>query len=242
MAPDYVDTCPTIPDVQDIFDDTGIYPNMFFHPQYAALNVWSSVAYSDYHAFTLTARERFKNDLVMDFNYTWSRSMDNASGLQAEGSWSSSAFIVNPLYPDASYSASDFDANHVINANWLWFLPVGKGKHFGSGMNPVLSNVLGNWRLNGIFRWNSGLPVVYAPFTSGVWPTNWNLMTPGYRLRDPKPARPRTRSLMPTATDAPRTCSPTPTTPTRATGTRTPASRVTGTSCATPDTWHSISA
>ena len=185
VAPDGWD----LPDwtyVQNIFDDTGIYPNMFFHPQYAALNVWSSAAYSDYHAFTLTARERFKNDLVMDFNYTWSRSMDNASGLQAEGSWSSSAFIVNPLYPDASYSASDFDANHVINANWLWFLPVGKGKHFGNGMNPVLSNVLGNWRLNGIFRWNSGLPVVYAPFTSGVWPTNWQLMTPGYRLRDPK--------------------------------------------------------
>jgi len=185
-APDGYDT-PDWTWVQDSFDNTGIYPNMFFHPQYAALNVWSSVAYSDYHAFTLTARERFKDDLVMDFNYTWSNSWDNASGLQAEGAWSSSAFIVNPLYPDASYAASDFDANHVINANWLWYLPFGKGRRFGSGMNPVLNQVLGNWRFNGIYRWNTGLPVVYAPFTSGVWPTNWNLMTPGYRIRDPKP-------------------------------------------------------
>jgi hypothetical protein len=170
--------------LQLVLDDRGAVRNLFFHPQYAALSVWSTIAYSDYHAFTLTARERFKSDLMVDFNYTWSKSMDNASGLQRSGSYATAAFIMNPLRPDDSYSLSNFDIAHMINANWLWALPVGKGKTWLSSPHPVLEAVLGNWEVNGIFRWNSGLPED-GPFTSGVWPTNWNLMTNAYRTRDP---------------------------------------------------------
>ena len=104
-------------------DDRGIYsPAMFFQPQYGALDVWSTVAYSDYHAATLSIRERFKNSLNLDFNYTFSKSIDNASGLQRETDWSDN-MIINSLRPNDNKAVSNFDMTHIINANALWSLP-----------------------------------------------------------------------------------------------------------------------
>ncbi|HEU4387117.1 MAG TPA: TonB-dependent receptor, partial [Blastocatellia bacterium] len=56
--------------VQLLIDDLGIRPNMFFHPQYAALATFSTVANSDYHAGTLSIRQRLRNGTSFDFNYT----------------------------------------------------------------------------------------------------------------------------------------------------------------------------
>lgn len=168
--------------LQALMDDAGIMPNMFFHPQYAALMVWSNVAYSDYHAFTFTARERYKEALSLDFNYTFSRSTDNASGLQNAGNWNS--LIMNPLDPKSAHALSDFDVTHMINTNWLFGMPFGKGRTWLAGANPVAQAILGGWDLNGIFRWNSGLNAG-DPFTNGIWATNWNIMNGVVRLRDP---------------------------------------------------------
>jgi hypothetical protein len=169
--------------LQLVMDDWGgLYPNMFFHPQYAALMVWSNVAYSDYHAFTLTARERYKDNLSFDFNYTLSKSTDNASGLQNAGNWNS--LIMNPLEPNSAHALSDFDVTHMINANWLFGLPFGKGRTWLAGANPLVQGILGGWDVNGIFRWNSGLNG-WDPFTNGIWATNWNIMNGVVRLRDP---------------------------------------------------------
>ncbi len=161
--------------VQLLIDDAGIFPNAFFHPQYAALSTFSTVASSDYHAFALSARERFGDSLTLDFNYTLAKSIDLASTLQTSGAYAS---ILNPLRPRDSRGLSDFDVRHIINANWLWNLPVGRGRSFGSGMTGVTDALLGGWAFNGIFRWNSGLPVD-PPFDRAQWATNWNVQSNG---------------------------------------------------------------
>ncbi len=171
--------------LQSELDDAGNVPNMFFHPQYAALSVWSTIARSDYHAFTFTVRERFRDSLSLDLNYTWSKSMDNASGLQTDYSYSSSAFILNPLWPDDMYSVSDFDIQHIINANWLWKLPFGKGRSYGADWSGFTDALLGGWSFNGVFRWNTGLPMA-SPYEASRWATNWQTPSWGTRIRDPK--------------------------------------------------------
>ncbi|HZB45073.1 MAG TPA: TonB-dependent receptor, partial [Pyrinomonadaceae bacterium] len=156
---------------------TSIFANTFFHPQYAALNTWSTIAKSNYHAAQVSVRQRFRNDLTADFNYSFGHSHDNASGIQSVGNFSSSAFIFNPLDLDSNYGSSDFDVRHIVNANWVWGLPVGQGKAFLSDTNKVADALLGGWQLTGIFRWNSGFPTGGAnrPFGFQRWPTNWNL-------------------------------------------------------------------
>ncbi len=155
--------------------------NMFYQPQFAALSTFSTIARSNYNAAQFSLRKRFSNDLMFDFHYTLSHSLDNASGLQSANSYGA-AFIVNALNPDLSYASSDFDARHIINANWLVGLPFGRGKVFLSKSNKVVDALLGGWQMTGIFRWNSGLPV-QTPFDCCTWATNWNVQSNGVRIR-----------------------------------------------------------
>lgn len=169
--------------LQLLLDDQPVarFNNMFYQPQFGALSAFSTVAKSNYNAAQFSLRQRFSEDLMFDFNYTWSHSLDNASGLQSAGNYASSAFIVNALFPDQNYASSDFDARHIINANWLVGLPFGRGKAFMKDTNKFVDGLLGGWQMTGIFRWNSGLPV-QTPFDCCVWATNWNVQSNGVRI------------------------------------------------------------
>ncbi|HLN99795.1 MAG TPA: carboxypeptidase-like regulatory domain-containing protein [Pyrinomonadaceae bacterium] len=170
---------------QLLWDDQPVsrFNNIFYQPQYAALSVFSTVAQSNYNALQFSVRQRLRNDVQFDFNYTYSHSLDNASGLQIATAYSSSGFILNALDPDGNYANSDFDARHIINANWLIGLPVGRGKALLGNMNRVANGFLGGWTLSGIFRFNTGLPIVGGPFEADRWATNWNAQSNGVRVR-----------------------------------------------------------
>ncbi|HKY42031.1 MAG TPA: hypothetical protein VJM50_02990, partial [Pyrinomonadaceae bacterium] len=153
----------------------SIFDNTFVHPQYAALNTWSTFALSNYNSAQLSVRQRFSNDVIFDFNYTLSHSLDNASGLQNTGNFGTASLIFNPLDPMLNYANSDFDIRHNINANWFVGLPFGRGKKFLSDAGKVTNALLGGWDLTGIFRWNSGLPTSARPFAFQRWATNWQI-------------------------------------------------------------------
>ncbi|HKS10171.1 MAG TPA: carboxypeptidase-like regulatory domain-containing protein [Pyrinomonadaceae bacterium] len=167
-------------DTQDVIED-GLGRNIFFHPQYGALSAFSSIARSNYHAGTLSIRERLGRSLTMDFNYTLSHSMDDASGLQTSDAFGG-AFILNPLRQRDNFANSDFDVRHIINANAVWELPFGRGRRYFSGVNKLANAFLGGWQMSGIFRWNSGLPM-FSPYDDARWATNWNAQSSGVRIR-----------------------------------------------------------
>ncbi len=168
--------------VQALIDDYGTTPNLFFHPQYAAFSAFGTFAKSDYHGATFTLRQRLGSTLRYDINYTFSKSMDNVSGLQTSGSYGGQ-FLLNPLRPEDSYALSDFDSRHVVNANFLFELPLGRGKALFGNMNRWADAFVGGWALNGIFRWNTGLPFS-PPFDQAQWATNWNVQSNGVRIRE----------------------------------------------------------
>ena len=159
----------------------GRFPNMFYHPQYGAFSAFGTFAESDYHGATFSLRQRLGSTLSYDFNYTLSNSKDDVSGLQTDGSYGGQ-FLLNPLRQRDSYGFSDFDTRHVINANFLFELPFGRGKKFGGDVNRAVDAVLGGWSIRGIFRWNSGQPIS-APFDQAQWATNWNVQSNGTRIR-----------------------------------------------------------
>jgi hypothetical protein len=157
--------------------DTALYhaglPTRFMHPQYGALSAWSTIAYSNYNALAFSVRQRLSS-LTLDFNYTLSHSLDNASGLQSGAGYATDAFIVNPLRPDSFYGSSSFDVRHNINASGVWQMPFGKGHAIMSSPNKGVQAIFGGWQLSGIFRWNTGLPQ-FSPYDDARWATNWNV-------------------------------------------------------------------
>jgi len=120
----------------------------------------------------VSVRQRLRG-LTWDFNYTFSKSIDDASGLQSSGVFGA-AFITNALLQRDNRAVSDFDITHNINFNSIWDIPLGRGRHFLSDSNKWVNGILGGWTLSTIARYTSGLPVS-SPVDVGGWPTNWNV-------------------------------------------------------------------
>jgi hypothetical protein len=144
---------------------------LFFNPQWGALSSWGTIARSNYNALTFSVRQRIR-DLTWDLNYTFSHSLDDASGLQTSGTFGD-AFILNPIRQGDNYGHSDFDIRHQININSVFQFPFGRGKRFGSGVNRGVDAVIGGWQLSGIWRWNTGVPI-FGAYDDARWATNWN--------------------------------------------------------------------
>jgi Carboxypeptidase regulatory-like domain len=145
---------------------------LFFQSQYGALSAFGTIASSDYHGATVSVRQRLRG-LTWDFNYTFSKSIDDASGLQTSGVFGS-AFITNALRQRDNRAVSDFDIRHIVNFNSIWDIPFGRGRRFFTDSNKWVNGFLGGWTLTSIVRYNSGLPVS-SPVDVGGWPTNWNV-------------------------------------------------------------------
>jgi hypothetical protein len=150
--------------------------HIFYQPQYGTYGAWSTIGRSDYHGATFTVRQRLGQRLTMDFNYTFSKSMDEGSGLQADAVTSGSGFILNPFRQGDMYALSDFDMKHIINANAIWQVPIGRGQPYFSNLNKWADAVIGGWQITGIFRYNSGTPFP-APYDDARWATNWNVQS-----------------------------------------------------------------
>ena len=170
-------------DTQDVID-ASLGTNLFFHPQYGALATYSSIGHSRYNAGTLSIRQRLGRSMTFDFNYTLSHSLDDASGVQTGGGFGA-LFIQNPIRQHDWYGNSDFDIRHLINANAIWELPFGRGRKYFSDSNGIADAAIGGWRLSGIMRWNSGLPIS-TPFDDARWATNWNVQSNTFRIKDLK--------------------------------------------------------
>jgi len=160
-------------------------PNAMFSPQYGALSGQSSLGMGNYHSAQLTVRKRFTESLLLDFNYTLSKSIDVTSGTEDAGSWGG-GFITNSWDPYQRRAVSDYDALHQVNAHGVWKLPVGRGMKYGSGMSGILDAIIGGWQISGIYRQSSALPT--NPSSGSVWATNWQLSDPAMPNGNPIPA------------------------------------------------------
>lgn len=167
--------------LQDVLDgNTG--RQLFYNRQYGALAAYGTIASSDYHGATLSVRQRFKG-LTWDANYTFSKSLDDASGVQTSGVFGS-AFIHNALRQRDNRAVSDFDVRHIFTLNSIFELPVGRGKTFLNNMGKVANGFLGGWQLSSIFRYNTGFPITDGFVDIAGWPTNWNVRSYVTRVRD----------------------------------------------------------
>jgi hypothetical protein len=143
---------------------------MMFNPQFSALSANSSIGKGNYHAMQWTIRKRFSAGLSFDVNYTWSKSIDLASTTEG-GTFT--GFVINTFNPSQMRGVSSYDVAHSVNANFVYELPLGRGRHYGANMSRWLDAIVGGWQISGFYRQTSGLPFTV---TNGQrWPTNWNL-------------------------------------------------------------------
>ena len=139
-------------------------------PQFlGALNVIDSNDISRYNGLEFILKRRFNKGVGFQVGYTFSKSKDTRSfdptfTTVARGSAQSAGgtpFDINNRR--LNFAPSDFDNRHVLQATYVYELPFGRGKMFGSGIPKVLDYIIGGWQLAGNVLWSSGRPfTVYS--------------------------------------------------------------------------------
>jgi hypothetical protein len=155
----------------------------FFHDQFSSLTAWRNIGTSDYNALQVTYNVRWGENLTGQFNYTFSKSLDESSHAGRIGAWAGTGgtggmgngggIVINTWDPLALRGLSDFNAFDQINANWVYRLPFGKGQMLGSGAKSWLNEIIGGWQFSGLFRWTTGFPIGIT--NDDAWATNWNM-------------------------------------------------------------------
>ena len=118
----------------------------------------SDAADSYYNALELELRRRFSQGLQFRANYTFAKSIDNASVLTASQGLNTPATLMDPYDSSRDRSRSAFDVAHRFGLNVTYELPLGQGKPFLGQPSGVLGKLVSGWQLNAIFNAQSGLP------------------------------------------------------------------------------------
>jgi hypothetical protein len=128
-------------------------------PQYNDVtNILESQGRSWYNAGTAKLERRFAQGIQFGASYTFSKLITDASEDILGGSPIGSLIQI-PGARDQLRTISPNNATHVFVVNYLIELPFGKGKRF-LNRGGVTDLLLGGWQLNGIQRYQSGLPLV----------------------------------------------------------------------------------
>lgn len=115
----------------------------------------TGASHSTYHALHMRLQHRFSNGVTLLSSYSYSKSIDNGSGIRTTDG--------DALTPSNNYNLraergrSAFDFRQRLTNSFLYELPFGKGKRFLNSGGAV-NAVLGGWQLGGIFTLQAGFP------------------------------------------------------------------------------------
>ena len=106
-------------------------------------------AHTYYSSLQTKLNRRFSNGFMLTTSYAWGKAIDfNAT--TTGGNFNNINFALNR-------GLADWDRRHVFTQNYVYELPFGKGKKFGQS-GPA-KWILGDWQLNALWTWESGLPL-----------------------------------------------------------------------------------
>ena len=117
------------------------------------------------HAGYVDFRRRVSRGLTFTANYTYGKSIDDASDASPDV-----RVLTSPtsLGQQVSYGVprnqdraiSTFDIKHNFSSTFIYDLPVGRGRSLLRDAPGVVDTILGGWTVSGLFRMQGGLPFV----------------------------------------------------------------------------------
>ena len=112
--------------------------------------------WSTYHSFNTKLSRRLSQGLALDLNYTFSKTMDDASA--PGGTSFESNLPQNVLGLNAEKALASFHHKHRVTGSYIY--QIGFPDVGGNAMSSLWENILGGWTMTGIVSLQSG-----APFT-----------------------------------------------------------------------------
>ena len=125
-------------------------------PQFAPFEVTGQWGNSSFHSGQIKVEKRFSKGLSFLASYTFSKSIDYQSA--THGSAQPSEAIQNGLDLKADRALSDFDLPQNFVFSYVYDVPFGSNKRYGSGLGRVPGFFVNGWQINGILSLHGGFP------------------------------------------------------------------------------------
>ncbi|MGH9444401.1 MAG: carboxypeptidase-like regulatory domain-containing protein [Terriglobia bacterium] len=124
-------------------------------------------ARSSYNALQLSFRHRWSSGLQMLLSYTNSKYLDDSDGPEGWTSGVSSDY--ESVYNLRNEYAPDIDdIPQSFVASYIYQLPVGRGRHFGSLMSKPADALIGGWQVSGLTTAKEGFPLGLTAATNNL--------------------------------------------------------------------------
>jgi hypothetical protein len=119
-----------------------------------------TVGFSNYNSLQATFTHRVSWGLIFMASYTYAKFLDDTDGAEQWANISSGGASIRNYYDlKADKSVDGTDIPQSLALNYVYELPVGKGKKFGSNMNGVEDAIVGGWQVSGITHVQAGFPL-----------------------------------------------------------------------------------
>jgi hypothetical protein len=125
------------------------------YPEFGRIQLVDNGANGVYNSASVKLTKRFSAGFSLLSSYTYSRSLDDSSGIRVQNS--------DTLFPQNSYclkcewGLSAFDTRHRSATSVLWDLPIGKGRKVDV-KNGFLNALVGGWQAGAIWTVQTGFP------------------------------------------------------------------------------------
>ena len=124
------------------------------YPWYLGVGVQSSEGVSSYNALQVQLQKAPTHGLSFNLSYTYSHSLDNASGLESSG-FNGRGYNSYPGFSYLNYGNSDFDVRHRLSYMVVYQVPtLGFMQH-----NFAVREALAGWTISGYGAIETGFPV-----------------------------------------------------------------------------------
>ena len=133
--------------------------NVGITPQFVSNYYFSNKAWSNYNGMLVILRKRLSRNVQMDFNYTFSHSIDNFSGVaNSVGNPFNNAqsVLCDSLNLKTCKGDSEFDVRHQIVGDAIYDLPFGHNQLIARNAPRWLDEIIGGWQVSGIYTWRTG--------------------------------------------------------------------------------------
>ena len=122
-----------------------------------AIQVSYGGGFANYSSLQAKIEKRYANGFYLLNSFTWSKAIDNAGGHLETFNGDNSRINYRNLASEKGQGSYNQPLNNTTS--FVYELPYGKGRRFGSSANGFMEAVFGGWRASGIHIAQSGQPV-----------------------------------------------------------------------------------
>jgi hypothetical protein len=126
-------------------------------PGYSFIQMSFGGGFATYHAFQAKLEKRYGNGVYLLNSFTWSKAIDNAAGHLESFNGDNSRANLQNLPAEKGLGSYNQPLNNT--STFVWEVPFGRGRRWGSASHALVNGVLGGWRTTGIYTMTSGQPI-----------------------------------------------------------------------------------